>query len=142
MASEASNPVQLPRLVVPGDIIIPKGRQKGEVVRSVSVVLHMADGTDVVYEDDDEVRVAPTDHEPVSLADLKEAHQREIEHADRAIEEAQKRLEEIEQKQRAIEDMEAQVQEREKLIAERAAEAERRLADATISEDALTLKGQ
>lgn len=38
------------RLVEPGDIVVVAQQEGGEVVRSVSVIMHLANGTDVVVD--------------------------------------------------------------------------------------------
>jgi hypothetical protein len=132
MASE-SEAIQLPRLIVPGDKIIPKGRRTPEVVRSVSIVIHAADGMDYVYADDDEVRMAPADVVTPSMEDIKAAHEREIEMADKAIDEARTRLEELTVRERELEDLRAQLIERESRINEE---------ERAISEQHASVKGE
>lgn len=44
-----------PRTVFRGDVIVPKGWDKSEAVRSVSIVLHLANGQDEVYTTDETV---------------------------------------------------------------------------------------
>lgn len=46
-----------PRLVKRGEVVRPKDQDFDEVVRSVSVVLHLANGMDVVYRTDEKVDV-------------------------------------------------------------------------------------
>lgn len=117
MAS-ASEAVQTPRLIVAGDAIIPKGRQKPELVRGVTFILHMADGTDATYEDDDEVRLAPRGSETVTMQAVKEAKERELAAADEAIEREQEHLAELEERMRRLEDMRARRDEMLERIAE------------------------
>lgn len=118
MASAASEMVQTPRLIVPGDAVIPKGRQKPEIVRGVTFILHMADGTDATYSDEDEVRMAPQGSETLTTQAVKEAKQRELEHADQAIEREQQHLASLEERLSRLEDLRAQREEAERKIAE------------------------
>lgn len=140
MASEASDSTQVPRLIVSGDRIIPKGLRTPEVVRGVSFVVHLADGTDVVYEDDEDVRMAPADAITPSMKDVEEAHKRELELADQAIENAKQRLSEIDERRAHAEDLIARVEAREREIAELNAEVIER--DRAISESVSTPAGQ
>lgn len=75
-----------PRLVVKGDRFIPKGLKHTEVVRSISVVVHASNGVDYVYDDGEEIRIAPDEELAPSEIELQEALQRESEN--RAREEA------------------------------------------------------
>lgn len=84
-----------PRLVVPGDKIIPKGLRTPEVVRSVAVIVRMANGTDVVYEDGEEVKRASEEVLTPSEEELLEAHTREVERAKERAEEAERRADEL-----------------------------------------------
>lgn len=43
------------RLIKRGDVVVVKGTDRTEVVRSVSTVLHMADGQDLVYTTEESV---------------------------------------------------------------------------------------
>lgn len=65
MATEKKNP----RLLRRGDVVKLKGTDQVEVVRNVSVVLHMANGQDVVYDVLEEVEMAELeDVDPDDLA--------------------------------------------------------------------------
>lgn len=75
----ADENVRNPRLVVPGDKIIPKGHRIPDVVRSVAVIVRMASGMDYVYEDEDEVRIAPEGAVAPSEEEVLEAHRRAVE---------------------------------------------------------------
>lgn len=97
-----------PRLVAAGDKIFPKGRKTAEAVRSVAVIVRLADGTDHVYETDEEVRVAPLEELVPSEIELQEAIQREAESEARqkVWEEAQREQAKKEAEQRAREELE------------------------------------
>lgn len=99
-----------PRLVVSGDKIVPKGRQRAEVVRSVAVIVRMADGTDHVYESDEEVRTAPDTELVPSEIELQESVQREADNQARqeAFAEAAREQAEKLAKQRAQDELAAQ----------------------------------
>lgn len=58
-----------PRLVLPGHLVQPKSSEAPELVRSVSVVLHLANGFDEVYETDETVKVLPPEELPETLPD-------------------------------------------------------------------------
>lgn len=58
-----------PRQILPGHFIQPKNGEDPEVVRSVSVVLHLANGFDEVYETDEKVKIMPPPAPPEPLPD-------------------------------------------------------------------------
>lgn len=47
-----------PRLIKRGDVVRVKGQKNYEPVRFISVVLHMANGQDIVYSTDEKVVLA------------------------------------------------------------------------------------
>lgn len=66
------------RQVKVGDVIVPKGWKAPEAVRSVSIVLHMSNGQDVVYTSAEEVDLVPAPDEAFigpNLAALLSAHE-------------------------------------------------------------------
>ncbi len=90
-----------PRLIRRGDVVQQKGVERSEVVRDVSVVLHLANGQDEVYHVSEAVTLAdPEEHEPapeiVALAAQDDAKAREEEkksYAKRVAKPAQARRE-------------------------------------------------
>lgn len=58
-----------PRQILPGHIIHTKETKTDEVVRSVSVVVHLANGYDEMYEEDEMVSVLETPKLPGPLPD-------------------------------------------------------------------------
>lgn len=95
-----------PRLVAAGDKIVPKGYRTPEVVRSVSVILHMANGVDVVYEDGEEVRKSSEKDLTPTEEQVLETHKRAVEATEAAAKAEEKRAEELakleERRQEAI----------------------------------------
>lgn len=45
-----------PRVVRPGDFVVPKGGGRAEFVKSVSVILHLDNGVDEVYRDTEQIQ--------------------------------------------------------------------------------------
>jgi hypothetical protein len=88
----------------------------------VTFIVHMADGTDIAYEDDDQVRYAPDGSETVTMEAIKEAKQRELDQADALIEREQEHLAMLDERMQRLEDMRAQREERQRRISEREAE--------------------
>lgn len=63
-------PTQIdPRQVLPGHIIRSKTSDSDEVVRGVSVIVHLANGFDEVYEIDETVGIVPPAESPKPLPD-------------------------------------------------------------------------
>lgn len=50
-----------PRLIRRGDVVVPKGSERSEVVRDVEVVLHLANGQSVPYHVSETVTLAGED---------------------------------------------------------------------------------
>lgn len=60
-----------PRLLRRGDVVQLKGQEVSEVVRDVSIVLHLANGQDEVYHTTEEVTMGEIDDiDPTELAEV------------------------------------------------------------------------
>lgn len=68
-----------PRMAVRGQVVWSKQAGVDEVVRGVSVVLHLANGTDEVYKvGEEEIEVLAEQPQPLTLTDIPEEEPEDV----------------------------------------------------------------